>query len=215
MAGLVREIDVRKWHRRQHFEFFRDFAYPYWGITTDVDIAPLRCVLKEREVSFTVGLVYVLLQSANAVPEFRQRIRGDAVVEHERVDASVTVLAPGDTFRFATVRYMDNFGEFAGEAAEQIEAARSDAPFERNTDRDDLVYLSAIPWFSFSAFLHPLPLRQEDSVPRFAWGRFQEKDGALALPLNIQAHHGLIDAIHVAGFLSALERLIREFSTMP
>ena len=126
------------------------------------------------------------------------------------MDAGVTVLASGDIFRFATVRYIDDFGEFAGEAADQIEAARSAAPFERNTERDDLIYLSAIPWFSFSAFLHPLPLRPQDSVPRFAWGRSQERGGAIALPLNVQAHHGLIDAIHMARFLSALEQLLRD-----
>ena len=71
----MRVIDLEKWPRREHFTFFREFAYPYWGITTDVDIAPLRRALKERNVSLTVGLVYVVLRSANAVPEFRQRIR--------------------------------------------------------------------------------------------------------------------------------------------
>jgi chloramphenicol O-acetyltransferase type A len=206
MAGRVKEIDVQNWRRREHFAFFREFAYPHWGVTTDVDIAPLLLVLRQRSVSFTVGLVYALLRSVNAVPEFRQRIRGATVVEHERVDAGVTVLGPEDVFRFATVRYIDDFREFSREAASQIEVARSAAPFERNTERDDLIYLSAIPWFSFSALLHPLPLLQDDAVPRFAWGRFHVQCGAVVLPLNVQAHHGLIDAIHIARFLSVLEQ---------
>jgi chloramphenicol O-acetyltransferase type A len=57
--------------------------------------------------------------------------------------------------------------------------------------------------------VHPLPLNPLDSVPRVAWGRFEERGNRLFMPLNVQAHHALIDGIHIAKFITRVEELIR------
>ena len=72
-------------------------------------------------------------------------------------------------------------------------------------DRDDFLFMTAIPWVSFTAFVHPVPLDPPDSVPRFAWGRFREEGDSAVLPLNIQAHHALVDGIHVARFYERVQ----------
>jgi len=208
MGEHFEHIDLDHWSRREHFELFRGFGYPYFSITTDIDITSLRNALKERAPSFTVGLVYVLARAANAIPQFRQRIRGDEVIEHETVHPGVTVLCEGDVFRFCFLRYDETFEQFAAEAAQQMEDTRMAKSLGTEPDRDDALYMTALPWFSFSAMVHPVPINPSDSVPRFAWGRFEEKSGRLLMPLNVQANHALIDGIHLARYFTRVEGFI-------
>lgn len=196
------------WPRREHYQFFRRFGVPFVSITSSVDVAPLRKVLRERETRFSIGLVYVLARAANAVPQFRQRVREAVPIEYEIVHPGLTVLCDGDVFRFSLLRYVEAFAGFAAEATDAIERTRACTSLGDAPGRDDLLYCSALPWISFSGMFHPLPLDPMDSVPRLAWGRFEESKQRLMMPLNIQAHHALIDGIHIAQFIRNVEHLI-------
>jgi chloramphenicol O-acetyltransferase type A len=71
--------------------------------------------------------------------------------------------------------------------------------------RDDLLFMTAIPWVSFTSFMHPLQLHPTDSVPRFAWGKFFEDGRSWKMPLSVQGHHALMDGIHVGRYLEELQ----------
>ena len=49
-----------------------------------------------------------------------------------------------------------------------------------------------------------------DSVPRLAWGCFEERGKRLVMPLNVQAHHALIDGIHIAKLIACADELIQD-----
>ena len=116
----MRHIDLETWPRRDHFQLFSDFDYPHFSLCANVDLTTFYPALKGRGVSFTVALVYVLSRAANAMPEFRQRVRGDSVVEHEIVHPSITVMMENDLFTFCTLGYSERFSEFAVEAAAKM-----------------------------------------------------------------------------------------------
>lgn len=204
----IRRIDLEHWPRRQAYELFRGFGFPYFNLTADVDVAALRAATRAREASFTVGLVYVLARAANEIPEFRQRLRGEEVVEHAVVHPSITVLGDGDVFRFATLRYHPEFSKFACDAAPRIERGRHAEDLWSEPDRDDFLFMTALPWISFTAMVHPVPLDPPNSVPRIAWGKYGDRDGRLLMPLNVQAHHALLDGIHLGRYFERVQRLL-------
>ncbi len=204
----VRRIDLEHWPRREAFELFRGFGLPYFNLTADVDVGPLREAVRARGASFTVALVYVLARAANEVPEFRQRVRGEGVIEYAAVHPSITVLADDGTFRFVTLRYEEAFGSFAADAELRIERARRAASLWSEPDRDDLLFMTAIPWVSFTGMIHPVPLDPPNSVPRIAWGKFRDVGGRLAMPLNVQAHHALVDGVHLGRYFQCTEQLL-------
>lgn len=203
-----RRIDTAAWPRREAYELFRGFGFPYFSLTADVDVGPFRDVLSARGASFTVGLVYALTSAANGIAAFRQRIRGDAVVEHAVVHPSITVLADGDVFRFVTLRYDASFTAFALDAAARIERGRRADSLWSEPDRDDLLFMTALPWVSFTAMIHPVPLNPPDSAPRIAWGRYRSQGERLLMPLNVQAHHALMDGIHLGRYFEEVQRLL-------
>jgi chloramphenicol O-acetyltransferase type A len=204
----MRHIDMETWPRRDHFLLFSGYDYPHFSMCANVDLTAFYPVLKERGISFTVATVYVLARVANEIPEFRYRIRSGKVVEHDIVHPGITLLTGGDVFSFVWFDYAADFSLFAAGAAERVAAAREGSSLEYDPEQDDGLYMTAIPWVSFTSFMHPLPLSPPDSVPRFAWGRFFEEGELLKMPLSVQAHHALMDGLHMGRYYAQVQEYL-------
>lgn len=205
--GSFRVIDQAGWPRREQFELFKSFGFPYFSLTADVDVTNYRQALPKGG-RFTIGLVYALAVAANAVPEFRQRIRGDDVIEFDIVHPSIIVLDDQDAFRFCAFPFAHDFEEFSKDAPQRIERAKAAPSMFDFQDQDDFLFLTAIPWISFSGVFHAAPTHAPDSVPRIAWGKYHDVSGRIMLPLNVQVHHALIDGVHVGRFYSKVEEML-------
>jgi len=201
----MRHIDMQTWSRREHFKVFSAFDHPHFSMCANVDLTIFYPVVKQRGLSFNVAIVYVIARAANAIPEFRYRIRAGKVVEHEIVHPATTILTDDDLFTFCTFDYTEDFSLFAARAAEQIAYVKEHLTLEDEPGRDDLLFMTAIPWVSFTSFMHPLHLHPVDSVPRFAWGKFFEDGKFLKMPLSVQAHHALVDGVHVGRYFAEVE----------
>ena len=201
----MRHVDVQTWSRGEHFKIFSTWDYPHFSLCANVDLTAFYPVVKQRGISFNVATVYVLARAANAIPEFRYRIRAGKVVEHEIVHPATTILTNEDLFTFCTFDYTEDFSLFAARAAEQIAYVKEHLTLEDEPGRDDLLFMTAIPWVSFTSFMHPMHLHPADSVPRFAWGRFFEDGEFLKMPLDVQAHHALMDGVHVGRYFAEVQ----------
>ncbi len=206
----MRYLDMQTWPRREHFKLFSAFDHPHAGFSANVDLTTFYPVVKQRGISFTVAIVYVLSRAANAIPEFRYRIRAGKVVEHEIVHPSVTILANQDLFTFCTIDYVEDFSLFAAKAAEQIAYVQEHPTLEDDPGRDDLLYMTAIPWVSFTSVMHPMQLHPADSVPRLAWGKFFEDGDLLKMPLGVQGHHAVMDGIHMGRFYAEVQDYLQQ-----
>jgi chloramphenicol O-acetyltransferase type A len=184
-------------------------GYPYFGITADVDVTRFVPVFKERKISLTVAVMYVLARAANKITEFRYRIRGAEVIEHEVVHPSATILTDEELFSFLVVPYVDDFAHFAALAADEVAAVREKRVLKDPPGKDDLLFMTAIPWLSFTGFTPAVNLNPADSVPRFAWGKITESGDQLRMPLNVHVNHALMDGLHVAKFYANVERSLR------
>jgi chloramphenicol O-acetyltransferase type A len=201
----MRTIDIQKWSRREHFNFFGTYDHPHFNMCANVDLTTFFPAAKRHGFSFTVALVYVLARASNAIPQFRQRIRGGKVIEHEIVHPAITILVSEDLFTFCTMDYFEDFSEFAPRAAEMIVQVKEDRTLKGEPGRDDLLYMTAIPWVSFTSFMHPLHLDPPDSVPRYAWGKIFSDGEHLKMPLSLQGHHALMDGIHMGRYYAEVQ----------
>ncbi len=202
-------IDMDTWGRRKHFDFFREMASPHVNFCANVDITELLQWTKERQLPFTQVIVYMVARTANAVKEFRYRIRGNQVVVHDRVHPSFTVMTNvEDVFTFCTVNYQPNLMVFLKHTSEVMAFRRENPTLEDEPGQDELLFLSAIPWFSFTSFQHPMHLPATDSVPRIAWGKYFEENGRIKMPLAVQAHHALVDGVHMGRYYQYFQALL-------
>jgi chloramphenicol O-acetyltransferase type A len=161
--------------------------------------------VKHNGYSLTVSMVYVISRASNAIPEFRYRIRRDQVVEHEIVNPSFSMLIDKDLFSFCAVEYVENFPEFARRAEKNIADLKAHPDLEGNPEKDDVLYMSPIPWVSFTSFSHPMQLHPADSIPRFAWGKYFKENNILTMPLSVQGHHAVMDGIHMGRYYETVQ----------
>lgn len=187
----MRFFDMQTWSRRNHFRLFSTFNHPHFNMCVNVDVTAFYPFVKLNGYSLTVSMVYVISRASNALPEFRYRIRGDQVIEHEIVNPRFTILVDEDLFSFCAVEYAEDFSEFARRAARNISFVKAHPGLGANPEEEDVLYMSPIPWVSFTSFTHPMQLHPADSIPRFAWGKFFKESDTLKMPLSVQGHHAI------------------------
>lgn len=206
----MKTITIDSPHRRKHFDFFRQMNHPHFSVCAQLDLTPWFDETRRRGLRMTASLVYLLARAANEVPQFRQRIRGQQIVEHERVHPSFAVPTEGcDVFSFCEVPYQPRLRSFVARAEAQMEAMRTAPSFEDQAGRDDYLFMSAFPWVSFTAVTHPMSYHPHDCVPRITWGKIVAQAGRRMMPLSVQAHHALVDGVHMGRYFEAVEALVQ------
>lgn len=214
----MRVIDFETWPRRDHFRLYSSFDFPHVGITVPVDITALWANRARAGASPTIALVYAITKAANRVPELRQRIHGEQVIEYDIVHPSLAVLGRDDVFGIVPLVFDPSFPTFAADAAERISQARerpSMAAFPHDADgevtKDDVLSMTILPWLSFTGFsLTRQP--PTDAVPLLAWGKVMDEGECCRLPFFVNTHHALVDGLHIARFVGHIEEEARELA---
>lgn len=195
-------------HRQKHFDFFRKMDQPHFNICIHADVTETIKLIKSEGLHFTANMVYLISRVANSIPCFRQRIREDVIVEHEFVHPSFTVQTQSsDVFSFCYVPYQPDYRLFVEEVGEAMDRMQETPSFEDDENRDDYLFLSALPWLRFTGLNHAMHYSPVDSVPRITWGKFYQQGDRYLIPLSIQAHHALVNGRDVGTYCSLFEDL--------
>lgn len=201
-------IEIDTWNRKDHFNYFRKLDYPQFNICANLDITRFYWYIRENKIPFFLSILFVSTKTANLIKEFRLRIREDKVGEHESVSPSFTVMTESEVFKYCTAQFVDEFTGFRTNASIEIEKIKKSAGLEDDSGRDDLLYITSIPWVSFTGITHPIQMNPVDSIPRISWGKYFEENGKIMLPLSVQVHHALVDGLHVGKYYNMLQDIL-------
>jgi chloramphenicol O-acetyltransferase len=214
----MRVIEQENWPRKEHFHLYSGFEFPHVNICVQLDITEMWANRARAGASPTVTLVYIVAKAANRVPELRQRIRGEQVVEHEVIHPLITVLGDDDLFGVVTLTYDESFAAFASNAAESLAKAKEGVSLdefphdqEGKFARDDLLSITILPWLAFTGFsITRKP--QQDCIPLLAFGKVHAAGDRYLLPFFVNVHHALADGVHVARLVKYIEEEARELA---
>lgn len=209
----MKYIDINNWKRKEHFEFFSKFDEPFFGVVSEIDCTFAYQVVKENNYSFFAYYLHKSLIAANEVEEFRCRISEDKVIICDKIHASPTIGRDDGTFAFSFLEFNPDFKIFEKSVKKEIEAVQNSTGLRLNENemRNDVIHYSSIPWFKFTGLTHARKFNSGDSVPKISFGKIFLREGRKILPVAINAHHGLVDGIHVGKYLSVFqERMIVE-----
>lgn len=211
-------IDMDHYPRRAHFDYFTGLAYPYAGITVNVDITDWLAAVKQKGLPFFLSFLYAATRAANRVPQFRQRILDGRIVEFETCKSSYTVALSDGTYCYCSVSADLPFFEFLPCAKERQEKAKEAASLDDGDEALSLFFVSSVPWLSYTAIVQPVP-HPADSNPRITWGKYFRQDGRTLIPVSLLCHHALVDGLHFAAFFEGLDgelaEMAREFAVDP
>ncbi|MEW5819350.1 MAG: chloramphenicol acetyltransferase [Cyanobacteriota bacterium] len=201
-------IEIDNWPRKEIYNFFKTYEIPYFSLCANLDITEAYQYCKQKNISFSKIIVYLSTRIANNIKEFRYRIKDNAIIEYNIVDPSFTILITSETFNFCTVNYCEDTIEFINRTETKIEELKNKNNLASEPVRDDLIYMTCIPWVSFTSIGHPVRLKNPDSIPRVAWGKYFKENDRLKMPYNIQAHHAIIDGIHLGKFFESIQNYL-------
>lgn len=86
--------------RKDHFDFYRGFANPSFNLCVPVEAQRLYECAKDRGVSFFQLALFALVRAANEVPQLKQRLLGDDIIEYDQL----AVMTPVMTARKVSAR---------------------------------------------------------------------------------------------------------------
>lgn len=209
LGGIfVNYIDIDNWERKEHFNYFKEYDYPHINICANVDITKFYNYIKKKGYPFFLSFVYVTTKTANSIKEFRYRIRDNKIVVHDIVSPSFTVMTSKGVFSFCHGKFIDNFEEFKAENEKIIALTKDSIILEDEPNKDDVLFITSIPWVSFTNITHPINMHPVDSVPRIAWGKYFEENGSIKIPLSVQAHHAVVDGMHIGEYYDTIQKIL-------
>lgn len=200
--GDHRELDLENWPRRSTYEFFGDFADPFFNFTSMVNVTRLYRYCKEREIGFSLAALYFALEAANKIREFRIRKLGAKLIEFDLIHATQTILNEDETFSFAYFEMQGDVVAFDRKGRAAREKYLKLRSFDVETERLDLIYCSVIPWVSFTSFKHASRLDREQTIPRIVFGKIHDEGDKKLMPVSVEANHMIMDGFHVGKFFN-------------
>ena len=211
-----RTIDMTTYPRKEHFDHFRNMEYPFVTMTVQVDISDWIVRLKKAGAPLFLCFQYAVAQAANRVPEFRQRIVDDGIIEYEHCNPSYTVALPDETYRYCMVNTNQPLKDYLEEAKVKQDRALHAEHLEEEGEAMSHLFTSCVPWQDFTGGTMPYP-DAHFSIPNVVWGKYKTEpylaleDGKVlekkktTIPVVIFVNHALIDGLHISKFYSNLD----------
>ncbi len=197
-------LDMEHYLRKEQFDLFRNFTYPYVGMTVNLDITNFMSRIKEKGLPFYLTFLYATAQTANSLPEFRRRIQGDGIIEYDHCIPSYTLALEGENYCYCTADDRLPFDDFLKDGKQRQEKSKQSQSLADGEDEDQLFFFSSIPWVSYTSIIQPVPI-PADSNPRITWGKYFKSEGSLKIPVSILANHALMDGFHISKFFLELQ----------
>lgn len=208
----MKEIDLENWDRKTHYQFFKRMDYPQYLICKNINITNFLYRLKEMDISFYYGMIFAAMFAINQVKAFKYRIELDKVIYHETVHPSFTDMSEGsELFKMVTVDMKDKIEDFVFTAKEKADRQSDYFVIKDLEGRSDLIYITCLPWISFTNISHTISFNKEDAVPRLAWGKYFIEHDEFLMPFSVQAHHSFVDGIHMGRYFDALQEYLDSF----
>ena len=204
---MIRDIDMNTWPRKEIYDFFSPISNPFYSVTFTLDVTNLYRYVKERELSFYYGLVYLCTQAVNRVEAFLYTLEDGKVRLYDKRQPSFTDLEKGsELFRMVFVPCEGSLDEFCRAAKAKSESQHFF--FDPTAETNDLIYFSCLPWMDVTGLTNERNLDPDDAIPRIAWGKYIDIDGRKQLHISLEINHRLIDGVHLGRFNEEMCRLI-------
>ena len=205
-------MDLSNWNRLEHYNFYKDFAEPYFGLTTQLDCTTLYRHAKENEESFFLRYMHASGWAVNQVENFRLRQEDEGVFKYDTIHISTTVGRPDNTFGFSFIPFQEKWESFLPTALQEVERVKntSGLAITEKTNRLDTVHYSTIPWANFTSITNARQFSIPDSIPKILFGKCDKSSDRQLMSVAVYINHSLADAYHIGQYLEALQEVFHK-----
>ncbi|KSP94075.1 type A chloramphenicol O-acetyltransferase [Pseudomonas aeruginosa] len=204
-------VDISSWNRREHFEIFRGDGQCTFSQTVQLDITRLLDFTRSRGYKFYPVFIHSIAKVVNRFPEYRMAMKGDELIVWDCVHPNYTTFHPDtETFSSFWSHYHDDLARFLAEYSMDREKYRNDHSYFPKGFIENVFYVSANPWVSFTSFDFNFASANNFFAPLFTVGKYYSQAGKTLVPLAVQVHHAVCDGFHAARLITELQKLCDE-----
>ena len=207
---MKREIDLATWKRREHFEVFKNFDEPLFGITVKVECTQAYLTAKVLGFPFSLYYLYLSLKAANEIEEFRYRIEDDNVFCYDTVGAGPTIFREDETYGCGYMDYYEDMGEFMKHAQIEVERVKEERGLKFPLSGENIIHYSTLPWADFTSVNHARRLDIGRSIPKITFGKVTIDGDRRWMPVDVHANHAVMDGFHVSKFIERFQELLNQ-----
>lgn len=205
----ITPVDYEKWPRKEIFEFFSGTDFPFYSVTFNLDITNLYAYVKAKELPFYHALTYLVSNAVNSIDAFSYCISDGQVCKLPPRWPSFTDLnKETGLFKIVTLPLSDNISTYCADAAD--ESTKQSSFITPTGSRNNLVFISCLPWIEVTSVTNEHALDKDDAFPRITWGKFYEREGRKILGISVEVNHRFIDGVHIGMFGNRLQKDIND-----
>ncbi len=208
----MKTLDINTWKRKEHFNFFKNYDEPFFGIVAEVDVTKAYHKCKESGISFFAYYLHKSLTTVNSIVEFKYRIVDDGVVVCDTLHSASTIGREDETFAFSFIEFNSDFDAFNDGLKLEVEKVRNSTGLglTEGAMRLDAIHYTSTPWISFTGLTHARNFKSREGNPLIAFGKAVWKDDRFIMPISVSVHHALMDAVHIAKYFDLFQELLNE-----
>ena len=172
-------VDIDNWNRRENYLFFRDFANPYYSVTSQVDVTEAYIRAKALGIKFSHYAMYASLRAVNSIEALRYRQVDGKVWLYDRIRLNTAVAREDHSFASVIIPYKDTLEKFV---------------------------ISVNPWYSFTGLQFQFPQNAGENIPLSVFGKIMvDMQGRRTMPVAVSFHHGFVDGYQVGRYWEAFQ----------
>ncbi len=192
----------------EKFEYYNGLTNPFIHLTTKIDITNIYKYCNEfKNLYATIG--YVIISAINKIDEFKYRYENNEIKKYNTISISFTDITDGKKAGYFDVEFTDDYKEFINRY--KYEQRRfKEAGESISTERNDIIWVSCLPWFKFSSLISPFD--KENNNTQFIWDKVEEENNKFYINLMIQTHHGFTDGYHIKLLLDEISKIEKTFN---
>jgi len=204
----VGHVEVPNYYRQEHFDFYRSYRCPFYGVTFTLPAAPIKALAQERGWPVYLSLCYFFTRAMQPLEDFRYRLLEDRIVLYDEIHPGLTLPAAQGRFRFSYFRYRPQAEIFFEEAREEYRR-EVQGPLLQSQAEPNAIFFTALPKVPFDSFVHASD-DPSQTEPRVAFGAFRESPGGLTVPVGIQVNHVFIDGSALGELVARTEEVFAD-----
>lgn len=199
-------IDMEEFDRADYFQYFMSVGTTIqFTMKIDVTNAVQKCY--QGSISFHAYTVFKIYKAMNSIQNFRYDILDGNVVEWEKIIPTFSGFNKKNKLFFTLCEEpMESYIEFdkryksvtAKYADSNTIVPQMDLPL-------NIFNISCIPWMHFEHFSSNSKTQENKITKMITFGKYEEINSKLVMPITIQISHAIADGYHVSMFFKNLQ----------
>lgn len=202
-------VNLNEWSRGSLSKFYIDKMRIVMSLTADVNVTNLKAYSKKKNLNFYPLMLWVVSKIINSHDEFKYSW-DDAgnLIKWDFVSPSYTDFhADDENFVKMVTEYSDDLFEFCSRVDKDRQRHKNERAILVNQP-PNFFDVSCLPWIKYSHFDIHVFDEGKFLAPVVTWGKFEEKDGKLIMPLTMNIHHAVADGFHLSRFFNEVQELV-------